>query len=90
MLAQASGRPLLAAAVERLHSHLHLFRLSAVTGGSPATVLEHGRILRAVLRGSPERASQAMSEHLTLSLQRRLGRYGDTVKADALPPAATG
>lgn len=81
---------MLAAAVERLHSHLHLFRLSAVTGGSPATVLEHGRILRAVLRGSPERASQAMSEHLTLSLQRRLGRYGDTVKADALPPAATG
>ncbi|MDI2129453.1 GntR family transcriptional regulator [Yinghuangia seranimata] len=75
VLAAASGRPLLAAAVERLHVHLHLFRLSPVTGGSPATVVEHGRILRAVLRRSPERAAEAMREHLELSLERQLDRY---------------
>lgn len=75
-LAAASGRTMLAAAVERLHAHLHLFRLSSVTGGSPATVVEHGRILRAVLRRSPERASEAMREHLELSLGRQLDRYG--------------
>ncbi|MFC9465575.1 GntR family transcriptional regulator [Streptomyces coelicoflavus] len=76
-LAAASGRTLLAAAVERLHTHLHLFRLGAVTGGSPSTVTEHGRILRAVLRRSPERAADAMREHLELSLARHLGRYED-------------
>ncbi|WP_399881017.1 GntR family transcriptional regulator [Streptomyces sp. BBFR51] len=74
-LADATGRPLLAAAVERLHTHLHLFRLGAVRGGSPATVTEHDRILRAVLRRSPERASEAMRDHLELSLRRHLGRY---------------
>lgn len=73
-LAVASGRTMLAAAVERLHTHLHLFRLSPVAGGS-ATVAEHGRILRAVLRRHPERASEAMREHLELSLNRHLGRY---------------
>ncbi|MFE7243081.1 GntR family transcriptional regulator [Streptomyces sp. NPDC057580] len=76
-LAAASGRTMLAAAVERLHTHLHLFRLSAVTGGSPATAMEHSRILRAVLRRSPERASQAMRDHLELSLRRQLSRYND-------------
>ncbi|MEW2489744.1 GntR family transcriptional regulator [Streptomyces sp. NPDC048411] len=75
-LAAASGRPLLAAAVERLHTHLHLFRLSPVTGGSPATVVEHGRILRAVLRRNPERAGEAMRHHLEQSLHRQLDRYG--------------
>ncbi|MFJ1898778.1 GntR family transcriptional regulator [Streptomyces sp. NPDC088115] len=76
-LAAASGRTLLAAAVERLHAHLHLFRLSPVTGGSPATAVEHSRILRAVLRRNPERAEDAMREHLELSLARHLSRYED-------------
>ncbi|QKW24003.1 GntR family transcriptional regulator [Kitasatospora sp. NA04385] len=75
-LAAASGRTMLAAAVERLHTHLHLFRLSPVTGGGPATAVEHGRILRAVLRRDPVRAEAAMREHLELSLERHLGRYG--------------
>ncbi|MET9357792.1 GntR family transcriptional regulator [Streptomyces sp. NPDC006617] len=74
-LAAESGRTMLAAAVERLHTHLHLFRLSPVTGGSPSTVVEHGRILRAVLRRNPERASDAMRHHLELSLTRHLDRY---------------
>ncbi|MCX5395300.1 GntR family transcriptional regulator [Streptomyces sp. NBC_00094] len=74
-LAVASGRTMLAAAVERLHTHLHLFRLSPVAGGSPATMGEHSRILRAVLRRHPERAAEAMREHLELSLDRHLGRY---------------
>lgn len=76
-LAAASGRAMLAAAVERLHAHLHLFRLSPVTGGSPATAVEHSRILRAVLRRNAERAEGAMREHLELSLARHLSRYED-------------
>ncbi|MFG2562620.1 GntR family transcriptional regulator [Streptomyces sp. NPDC048496] len=76
-LAAATGRSMLAGAVERLHSHLHLFRLSAVTGGSPSTVMEHSRILRAVLRRSPDRAAEAMREHLDLSIGRYRSRYGE-------------
>ncbi|MGW2770845.1 FCD domain-containing protein, partial [Streptomyces sp. NPDC001275] len=70
------------AAVERLHSHLHLFRLSAIAGGSPATVQEHHRILRAVLRRDPQRAAEAMEEHLRLSLQRQLDRFASIAGAD--------
>ncbi|MFE4798281.1 GntR family transcriptional regulator [Streptomyces sp. NPDC056708] len=82
VLAVASGRTLLAAAVERLHSHLHLFRLSAIAGGSPATIQEHHRILRAVLRRDPQRAAEAMEEHLQLSLQRQLDRFASVAGAD--------
>jgi DNA-binding GntR family transcriptional regulator len=70
-LAAASGRGLLADAVERLHAHLHIFRLSAITGAGPATVAEHERILRALLRRSPDRAAQAMQDHLRSSLERQ-------------------
>ncbi|OON71325.1 GntR family transcriptional regulator [Streptomyces tsukubensis] len=73
-LAEAAGRPLLCDAVERLHSHLHIFRLSSIPGAGEPTHLEHDRIVRAVLRRSPERAAEAMTEHLERSLERQLGR----------------
>ncbi|WBB63047.1 GntR family transcriptional regulator [Streptomyces sp. WMMC500] len=75
VIAEASGRRLLADAVERLHVHLHLFRLSPVAGASPDTLAEHRRVLRAVLRRSPERAAEAMAEHLRRSLARQRARY---------------
>ncbi|GHJ41683.1 GntR family transcriptional regulator [Streptomyces sp. TS71-3] len=71
-IGQASHRPLLADAVERLHAHLHLFRLSNVEGAGGPTVAEHERILRAILRRKPERAAEAMAEHLTHSLERQV------------------
>ncbi|MCX5555698.1 GntR family transcriptional regulator [Streptomyces sp. NBC_00038] len=71
-LAAASGRGLLADAVERLHAHLHIFRVSAIAGAGPATVAEHDRILRAVLRRNADRAAQTMREHLQSSLERQL------------------
>ncbi|MGW3626378.1 GntR family transcriptional regulator [Streptomyces sp. NPDC000880] len=70
-LTAASGRGLLADAVERLHAHLHLFRLSAIAGAGPVTVAEHDRILRAVLRRNADRAAQSMREHLQSSLERQ-------------------
>ncbi|MFJ2738723.1 GntR family transcriptional regulator [Streptomyces sp. NPDC087440] len=73
-LAQAAARPLLADAVERLHAHLHLFRVGSIPGAGPQTLAEHDRILRAVLRRSPERAAEAMTEHLTRSLERQRTR----------------
>ncbi|MFD4941368.1 GntR family transcriptional regulator [Streptomyces sp. NPDC058239] len=73
-LAEAAGRPLLSEAVERLHSHLHIFRLSSIPGAGEPTHAEHDRIVRAILRRSPERAAQAMVSHLERSLERQLGR----------------
>ncbi|MEV6107906.1 GntR family transcriptional regulator [Streptomyces sp. NPDC051940] len=86
-LAAASGRTLLGAAVQRLHTHLHLFRLGAVAGGGDATALEHSRIVRAIVRRSPERAAAAMREHLELSLERQLSRYAeDSGQSDTIRP----
>ncbi|WP_372481904.1 GntR family transcriptional regulator [Streptomyces fuscigenes] len=73
-VARASGRVLLAEAVGRLHSHLHIFRLGSIAGAGPLTLAEHDRILRAILRRSPERAADAMRDHLTASLERQHGR----------------
>ncbi|MCX4536664.1 GntR family transcriptional regulator [Streptomyces sp. NBC_00841] len=73
-IAQASQRPLLSDAVERLHSHLHIFRLSSVLGADDPTLAEHERVVRAILRRNPDRAAEAMAEHLTRSLQRQLSR----------------
>ncbi|MFD9421445.1 FCD domain-containing protein [Streptomyces sp. NPDC060054] len=36
------------------------------------TLAEHERVVRAIVRGEADRAAEAMTEHLTLSLQRRL------------------
>jgi DNA-binding GntR family transcriptional regulator len=81
-VAQATGRPLLADAVGRLHSHLHIFRLSSIPGAGPLTLAEHDRILRAVLRRNPERAAEAMTDHLLRSLERQRDRHRTDERAD--------
>lgn len=70
LLATASGRPLLADAIHRLHAHLHMFRLNSAPGTGEQTVAEHDRILRAVLRRQPGRAAEAMTAHLTTAQRR--------------------
>lgn len=69
-LARAAGRPLLADAVNRLHAHLHLFRLTSAPGAAATTIDEHERILDAVVRRNPERAAEAMAGHLRSSRVR--------------------
>lgn len=71
-IAQASHRPLLADAVERLHSHLHVFRLTNIKMTEDPTLAEHERVVRAILRRKADRAAEAMAEHLTHSLERQL------------------
>jgi DNA-binding GntR family transcriptional regulator len=75
LLAEAARRPMLADAVERLHSHLHIFRLSSIPGIGEPTLAEHERIVRAVLRRSPDKASEAMAEHLKHSLERQRSQH---------------
>lgn len=74
-VADAAHRPLLADAVERLHSHLHVFRLSGIQDAGDPTLDEHERVVRAILRRRPDRAAEAMAEHLTRSLERQLTRF---------------
>lgn len=70
-VAQAANRPLLADAVGRLHSHLHIFRLTSIPGAGGVTLDEHDRVLRAILRRNPGRSADAMAAHLRGSLERR-------------------
>ncbi|MEU0227506.1 GntR family transcriptional regulator [Streptomyces sp. NPDC006284] len=76
VVAGAARRPLLADAVERLHAHLHIFRLNSSQDAGDPTPDEHERVVRAILRRRAERAAEAMAEHLTRSLERQLGRLG--------------
>lgn len=75
-IAVASQRPLLADAVERLHSHLHVFRIRSVANAGDPTLAEHERVVRAILRRKPDRAAEAMADHLTGSLRRQLSQAG--------------
>ncbi|MDI2129464.1 GntR family transcriptional regulator [Yinghuangia seranimata] len=76
-VAEAAHRPLLADAVERLHSHLHIFRLSGVQDAADPTVDEHERVVRAILRRRSDRAAEAMTDHLTRSMERQLSAFGE-------------
>ncbi|WLQ39019.1 GntR family transcriptional regulator [Streptomyces laculatispora] len=76
-VAVAARRPLLRDAVERLHAHLHIFRLSSLPAEDDPTLAEHERVVRAILRRSAERAAQAMTDHLAHSLERQLSRFGE-------------
>ncbi|MFD8970962.1 GntR family transcriptional regulator [Streptomyces sp. NPDC059593] len=79
-VAAAADRPLLLDAVERLHAHLHIFRLSSLPAEDDPTLAEHERVVRAILRRSPERAAEAMADHLHRSLERQLSRFGSEEK----------
>lgn len=57
---------------QRHPAHMHIFRLSNLLGTDDPTLVEHERVVRAILRHNPDRAAEAMAEHLARSLQRRL------------------
>ncbi|WP_020575020.1 GntR family transcriptional regulator [Actinopolymorpha alba] len=65
-----SGNPLLATTFERLHAHLHIFRLYYGSGIGASAVDEHRHIVEAIRSGRPENADVAMRAHLTASRDR--------------------
>ena len=89
-LAAAARRPLLADAVQRLHAHLHMFRLDSAPGAGQPTVAEHERILRAVLRRNPGRAAEAMAAHVRSSRDRHRASLGFTAAEDDWPDLLAG
>jgi DNA-binding GntR family transcriptional regulator len=85
-VAQGSGNALLAESINRLHSHVHLYRLYFEAGLTQDSLAEHQSILDAITSGDPDDAEHAMRKHLTRSRTRLL----PAVAATSEIPAASG
>ncbi|WP_341856901.1 FCD domain-containing protein [Brachybacterium sp. GPGPB12] len=60
----AAGNVFLATAVDRLHAHVHVFRLHQIDAEGRETYREHAAILAAVEACDPTAAEEAMRAHL--------------------------
>lgn len=70
LVASGSGNPLIAESLERLHTHLHIFRLRFHSQVTSEAIVEHARIVEAVLSENGSAAENAMRDHITLSHER--------------------
>jgi DNA-binding GntR family transcriptional regulator len=64
ILARACGNVFFHDILERLHVHLHLYRLYFHTGIVPETIAEHREILNALRQRDAEAAARAMARHI--------------------------
>ncbi|MCS5717007.1 GntR family transcriptional regulator [Herbiconiux sp. CPCC 205763] len=78
LIAQHSGNPLLADAIGRLRSHLHLYRLYFAHGIAEDAAGEHDAVLRALHTGDADAAEEAMREHIALSYRRIAARVDES------------
>jgi DNA-binding GntR family transcriptional regulator len=69
-VAELAGNPWLREALARLRSHLHMYRLYYHARQVAATHVEHEIIADAIASGDPERAAEAMRDHLRTAIQR--------------------
>lgn len=69
-IAAAAGNEFLFESLERLHAHLHLYRLYFRQGIERVTLSEHEAILTALRSGSADEAAAAMRAHLVSSKDR--------------------
>lgn len=84
LIANGSGNRLIAETIERLHSHLHIFRALYRTNAPQEAAGEHRVIIDALVAHDPKAAEQAVRIHLERSQQRM-----DRVPATLLSPGAT-
>ncbi|GAB3601249.1 GntR family transcriptional regulator [Microbacterium tumbae] len=70
LIADHAGNPLLADAIVRLRSHMHLYRLNFRHDFEENTVTEHADVLAALRARDPESASAAMRTHIENSYAR--------------------
>jgi DNA-binding GntR family transcriptional regulator len=75
-IALASGNPLLADSLIRLHAHLHLHRLYLPTDPVTHTAGEHDAVVAAIHARRPDEAAAAMTGHLVAARERHR-RYWD-------------
>lgn len=79
-IARASGNPLLADAIIRLRSHVHLYRLYFQHGIADDTADEHAAILTALEAGDADAAELAMRTHLETSRARLVPRADEAAE----------
>lgn len=72
VIATKSGNALLAEALAKLHTQVHIFRLGFPARLSAAAVAEHAEILKALLQGNARASKNAMKAHIVASQQRML------------------
>lgn len=84
LIMAASGNSLLPSAFERLHAHVHVFRLLQVDGEGRETYREHESIVQAIEACDPEAAEEAMRAHLLSTFARLSGSFS----ADGSAPVA--
>jgi DNA-binding GntR family transcriptional regulator len=76
-IAQATGNPLIADSLARMHIHLHIFRLCYRSSITSHAHDEHEVLLKALQEGDENGAEQAMRAHI----QRSYDRFAQFAKA---------
>jgi DNA-binding GntR family transcriptional regulator len=72
LIASIAGSEMLRAAINRLHSHLHLHRLHFPAADASTTAGEHAAIIKTIAAGDSAAAEDAMRTHLTRSRERHM------------------
>ncbi|MCS0497178.1 GntR family transcriptional regulator [Ancylobacter sp. MQZ15Z-1] len=69
-LASLSGNTLIADSLERLHTHIHIFRFYSHARVTQEAIDEHRQIFDKLKQGDPEGTAAAMRSHIEKSRQR--------------------
>jgi DNA-binding GntR family transcriptional regulator len=77
LVADASGNPLIADALSRLHAHTHSYRLYFKVGIADETMREHEAIVQSIVDSDSAAAEQAMRHHIEASRTRLREAYAD-------------
>jgi DNA-binding GntR family transcriptional regulator len=70
LIASEGGGPVIAEALARLHSHMHIFRIQLHSRVTEAAIGEHAELLNALVAGNAKGARDAMKQHIARSLKR--------------------
>ena len=73
----AAGNPVVRHAFAQTHCHLHTFRLYPADVDGAITVAEHSAVREAIRSCQPERAEEAMAEHIRNSFTRVAEAFED-------------
>ncbi|CAM3881711.1 GntR family transcriptional regulator [Kibdelosporangium persicum] len=75
LIAEASGNPLIADALTRLHAHTHSYRRYFTVGIAAETTREHDQIVSSIAAHNADAAEAAMIRHITASRDRQREAY---------------
>jgi DNA-binding GntR family transcriptional regulator len=70
LIASAGENNLIAEALDRLHTHLHIFRIGVQSDYATEAKVEHVKIMHALERHDPDAAEKAMRAHIENAFQR--------------------